>query len=422
MTDRELVLVEEDAEEAARLTAQLGQFGYSVRQLDRKAISGSNTDKAAALLVAVKSDKHGRQNITTLEKLRKNGSALPPVIFIARDLELTTRIKATRAGAAAFLSRPVNILELIDAIDGLQEQEEEEPFRVLVVDDDPGLSNYYTSVLEAAGMEVLVVNDPLSLLEPLGDFRPELIVMDLYMPNCHGKELAAAIRQEHAYLPIPIVFLSVEDDTTKQLDVMMIGGDDFLVKPIFPDHLVAAVVTRARRFRALQALMVRDSLTGLLNHTTTNEQTKIELARARRINQSLTFALLDIDNFKLVNDQYGHPAGDRVIKSLSNLLKQRLRATDVIGRYGGEEFAVVLPDADAETATRILDEVRQSFADIRHQHDGGDFAVTLSGGIATYPEYSEVAHLVDAADKALYEAKSSGRNQVTRAASAPPSV
>ena len=152
------------------------------------------------------------------------------------------------------------------------------------------------------------------------------------MPNCHGKELAAAIRQENAYLPIPIVFLSAEDDTSKQLDVMTIGGDDFLVKPIHPEHLVAAVVTRAKRFRALRGLMVRDSLTGLLNHTTTNEQTKIELARARRIKNSLSFALLDIDHFERVNDQYGHPAGDRVIKSLSNLLKKRLRATDVIGR------------------------------------------------------------------------------------------
>ena len=416
MTDRELVLVEENAEEAARLTSQLGQFGYSVRRFDRAGTLGPDTAEAAALLVAIKSDKDGRRSIKTLGKLRKEGSALPPIIFIARDLELTTRIEAARAGAAAFLSRPVDILELIDAIDGLQEQNEEEPFRVLVVDDDPGLSSYYKSVLEEAGVEVEVVHDPLAVLSPLGDFRPELIVMDLYMPNCHGKELAAAIRQEHAYLPIPIVFLSAEDDTSKQLDVMTIGGDDFLVKPIFPEHLVAAVVTRARRFRALRALMVRDSLTGLLNHTTTNEQTKIELARARRIKQSLSFALLDIDHFKLVNDQYGHPAGDRVIKSLSNLLKQRLRATDVIGRYGGEEFAVVLPDADADTAARILDEVRQSFADIRHQHDDGDFVVTLSGGIATYPQYSEVPHLIDAADKALYEAKSSGRNQVFRAA------
>ena len=235
------------------------------------------------------------------------------------------------------------------------------------------------------------------------------------MPNCHGKELAAAIRQENAYLPIPIVFLSAEDDTSKQLDVMTIGGDDFLVKPIHPEHLVAAVVTRAKRFRALRGLMVRDSLTGLLNHTTTNEQTKIELARARRIKNSLSFALLDIDHFERVNDQYGHPAGDRVIKSLSNLLKKRLRATDVIGRYGGEEFAVVLPDADTEVDHRILDEVRQSFADIRHQHDDGEFAVTLSGGIATFPQFTEVPHLIDAADKALYVAKHDGRYQVLNA-------
>ena len=422
MADRQLILVEEDAEEAARLTAQLGQFGYSVRRIDQAAALDSDADGAAALLVGVKSDKDGRRSITTLAKLAKQGISLPPVIFIARDLELATRIKAARVGTAAFLSRPVNTLELIDALDGLQEQQEEEPFRVLVVDDDPGLSSYYKSVLEEAGVEVLVVHDPLAVLQPLDDFRPELIVMDLYMPNCHGKELAAAIRQEQAYLPIPIVFLSAEEDTSKQLDVMTIGGDDFLVKPILPEHLVAAVVTRARRFRALRALMVRDSMTGLLNHTTTNEQTKIELARARRIKQSLSFALLDIDHFKQVNDRYGHPAGDRVIKSLSNLLKQRLRATDVIGRYGGEEFAVVLPDADAETAAKIIDEVRQSFADLRHQHDDGDFVVTLSGGIATYPQYTEVPQLIDAADKALYEAKSSGRNQVIHAAAAPQAV
>jgi diguanylate cyclase (GGDEF)-like protein len=414
MADRELVLIEEDAAEADRLIAQIGQFGYTVRKIDGVESLGK-TEGVAALLVAVLSDEDGWHNIATLENFRSDGTSLPPVILLARELELPVRIKAARAGAAAFLNRPVNVLELIDAIDGLQEQTEGEPYRVLIIDDDTGLSSYHKSVLEDAGVKVEVVHDPLTALPPLVDFRPELIVMDLYMPNCHGKELAAAIRQENAYLPIPIVFLSAEDDTSKQLDAMTIGGDEFLVKPIHPEYLIAAVITRAKRFRALRGLMVRDSLTGLLNHTTTNEQTKIELARARRINNSLTFALLDIDHFKLVNDRYGHPAGDRVIKSLSNLLKQRLRATDVIGRYGGEEFAVVLPDADADMASKIIDEVRQSFADIHHQHDDGDFVVTLSGGIATFPQCSEVPHLIDAADKALYRAKSDGRNQVLRA-------
>jgi diguanylate cyclase (GGDEF)-like protein len=414
MADRELVLIEEEAIEADRLIAQIGLFGYTVRRIKRVEDLG-DTNGVAALLVSVLSDEDEWQNITTLESLRSEGISLPPVILLAHELELPVRIKAARAGTAAFLNRPVNILELIGAIDGLQEQLEEEAYRVLIIDDDPGLSNYHKSVLESAGVEVEVVHDPLAVLLPLADFRPELLVMDLYMPNCHGKDLAAAIRQENAYLPIPIVFLSAEDDISKQLDVMTIGGDDFLVKPIHPEYLVAAVVTRAKRFRTLRGLMVRDSLTGLLNHTTTNEQTKIELARARRIKNSFSFVILDIDHFKKVNDQYGHPAGDRVIKSLSNLLKQRLRATDVIGRYGGDEFAVVLPDADTGVAHRILDEVRQSFADIRHQHDDGEFAVTLSGGIATFPQFTEVPHLIEAADKALYVAKNDGRNQILNA-------
>ena len=122
------------------------------------------------------------KNISTLESLRRKDISLPPVILLAHELELPVRIKAARAGAAAFLSRPVNILELIDAIDGLQEQLEEEPYRVLIVDDDPGLSSYHKSVLESAGVEVEVVHDPLAVLPPLADFRPELIVMDLYQP------------------------------------------------------------------------------------------------------------------------------------------------------------------------------------------------------------------------------------------------
>lgn len=315
------MLIEEDATEADRLTAQIWKFCYTVRRIKRVEDIG-DINGVAALLLAVLSDADGWQNITTLETLRGEGTPLPPVILLARELELPVRIKAAKAGAAAFLNRPVNVLELIDEIDGLQEQLEEEPYRVLIVDNDPSLSGYHKSVLESAGVEVEVVHDPLAVLPPLAYFRPELIVMDLYMPNCYGKELGAAIRQENAYLPIPIVLLSAEDDISEQLDVMTIGGDDFLVKPMHPEYLVAAVVTRAKRFRALRGLLVRDSLTGLLNHTTTNEQTKIELARARRMKNPLSFGLLDIDHFKLVNGQYGHPAGDRVIKSLSNLLKQ----------------------------------------------------------------------------------------------------
>jgi diguanylate cyclase (GGDEF)-like protein len=158
--------------------------------------------------------------------------------------------------------------------------------------------------------------------------------------------------------------------------------------------------------------MMRDSLTGLLNHTATKEQIDIEVSRARRNGDTLAVAMLDIDRFKAVNDTYGHLVGDRVINNLARLLQQRLRNTDVIGRYGGEEFAVVLSGANGESAQRVLNDVRVGFAALKQQSGGTEFSVTLSCGIATFPHHDGAAQLTDAADKALYEAKNSGRNKV----------
>jgi diguanylate cyclase (GGDEF)-like protein len=301
---------------------------------------------------------------------------------------------------------------LVDSLDTLTAHEAPEPYRILIVDDEPELAQFYEWTLQGAGMQTHAVSDPLKVMEPLTDFRPDLILMDVYMPLYSGLELAMAIRQQQDYVGIPIVFLSGETNVDKQLSAMNIGGDDFLTKPIRPDHLVSAVAARARRSRALRSFMIRDSLTGLLNHTTTKEQIEIEVARARRSHEPLAFAMLDIDRFKSINDTYGHLVGDRVIKNLARLLQQRLRSTDVIGRYGGEEFAVLLTGADSATAFRVLDEIRSGFAALKQQSAGAEFTATLSGGIATFPHFDAGAQLTDAADKALYAAKNGGRNKI----------
>jgi diguanylate cyclase (GGDEF)-like protein len=208
------------------------------------------------------------------------------------------------------------------------------------------------------------------------------------------------------------VFLSAETSLDKQLSAMSLGGDDFLIKPIQAEHLIRAVSSRAQRSRVLRSFMVRDSLTGLLNHTRTKEQLDFEVARARRQNGALSFAMIDIDHFKSVNDTYGHPVGDRVIKSLSRLLQQRLRKTDVIGRYGGEEFAVILPNTDGPSAVKVFDVIREGFAQIRQRAEREEFGVTFSCGVAPFPVYANSAALSVAADKALYQAKQGGRNRM----------
>ncbi len=264
-------------------------------------------------------------------------------------------------------------------------------------------------------MATMTVNNPLEVMGSLADFNPDLILMDMYMPGCNGIELAKVIRQIDSYVSIPIVYLSSETDVDKQLAAMRTGGDDFLTKPIQPEHLVSYVSSRAERMRIIRSFMDRDSLTGLLNHTRTKESLGICLERARRLGSPLVFAMLDIDKFKSVNDTYGHPVGDRVILSLSRLLRQRLRKTDIIGRYGGEEFAVILPDTDIRSAKKMLDEIRESFSLIKNQAAKSEFFVTFSCGMAVYPEHEDPASICSAADRALYDAKHGGRNRVVTA-------
>jgi diguanylate cyclase (GGDEF)-like protein len=193
---------------------------------------------------------------------------------------------------------------------------------------------------------------------------------------------------------------------------MRMGGDDFLTKPIEPDYLVTSVAIRAERMRVIRTFMERDTLTGLYNRSMSEEHLELAVMRARRSGGSLAFAMIDIDYFKNINDTYGHPTGDRVIVTMARLLQQRLRKTDIVGRFGGEEFAVVLPDTDLDEAREVIDQIRKSFSLVRHAYAKGEFSVTFSCGIAAYPHYGDASQLCDAADKALYRAKEGGRNRV----------
>jgi diguanylate cyclase (GGDEF)-like protein len=261
-------------------------------------------------------------------------------------------------------------------------------------------------------MVVHVETTPEAGLNVIGSFNPDLILMDMYMPVCNGEDLCKIIRQYESFTSIPIVFLSSEADVQKQLNAMKIGADDFLTKGIDPEHLITSITTRIQRHRVLSSFMIRDSLTGLLNHTTSKKQLESMITKAQKLNTPLSFAMIDIDHFKKVNDTYGHPTGDKVIKSLSRLLQKRLRKTDSIGRYGGEEFAIVLWNTDAKSAKKILDEIREDFSKIEHLHEGKVFFTTFSSGIAEFPGFVTSADLSNAADRALYVAKKQGRNQV----------
>jgi diguanylate cyclase (GGDEF)-like protein len=415
---RLIYLVENDALLAEHLTTQISHFGYTVRTFSHPAEAQDNIQQKmpAAIITDISFAEGDKAGIESMLALRNDGYALPPLIFISARKDFLTRLETIRAGGQAYFTKPVDIGGLIDKLDQLASTERPEPFRVLIVEDTALLAAVYAQTLEQSGMVTRRVNDPMQVMETLDDFSPELILMDINMPGASGEEVAQVLRQQEIHVSVPIVFLSGETDKGRQLVAMGHGGDDFLVKPIQPEHLIASVTSRIERYRVLRNFMVRDSLTGLLNHTKTTEQLDIELERARRQNRPLSFAMIDLDHFKRVNDTYGHPIGDKVLKSLARLLQQRLRKVDVIGRYGGEEFAVILTDTSGPDAVRILDSIRKDLAQIPQHADNTEFSVTFSCGVASYPDFSSPEAINNAADKALYRAKHDGRNRVVLAA------
>ncbi|MGE4295433.1 MAG: diguanylate cyclase [Campylobacterales bacterium] len=411
---RNVYLAEQHEALAKTLSAQLGYFDYEVLVCPN--LVSLKAALAAEKPLAVISEVELPEGNAAYALGRLSANQRPEtLLFIARRGDLAARLEAVRAGAAGYFVKPFDPARLVDRLDELFAARAESAYRVLVVDESETLGQMYALILQRFGMEAYATDNPAEVLDAIERFNPELVVLDMYMSGFQGDEIARVIRQHERFFSLPIVFLSAETDLQKQLSALSGGGDEFLVKPIEPEHLALAVQSRVMRSRELGALMVRDSLTGLLNHTETKKQLDLLLERARRSGRPLCFAMIDIDRFKRVNDTYGHPVGDRVIKSLSRLLTRRLRKGDVVGRYGGEEFAVILPETDIQQALKVLNNLREHFGEILHRAESETFNCTFSAGIAAFPAVEHAAKLIEEADKALYTAKQNGRNWVEKA-------
>ncbi|MEE4671981.1 PleD family two-component system response regulator [Pseudomonas alliivorans] len=407
-------VVLQDHERAERLAKQLEFFGLSALSLHSVSeFQTAMTHRHPAAIVMDVDFSGPGQGLKLASQVQEGlEQKLPLLFFSLNETDTPTRLAAVRAGGQEFLTGALEASSLLEKIEILTCVAQYEPYKVLIIDDSRAQATHTERVLNAAGIVTRTLLDPIQAMAELADFQPDLIILDMYMPGCTGTELAKVIRHNDRYVSVPIIYLSAEDDQDKQLDAMSEGGDDFLTKPIRPRHLITTVRNRAARARSLKARMVRDSLTGLYNHTHILQLLEDCSFRSRREGKPLCFAMLDIDHFKKVNDSHGHPMGDRVIKSLALFLKQRLRKTDFIGRYGGEEFAIVMPDTDIQSAHQVLEEIRHRFAEIHYPAQPADLFCTFSAGVVSLGVHDDSLSLAAQADSALYRAKHAGRNQV----------
>jgi diguanylate cyclase (GGDEF)-like protein len=412
-----LYLFDDNTAHASMLADYMAPYGYEVATFaDPQAFLDGVARHGVphVALIAVESATDPWAGTKLAEKLRAQWTTRFPILFFSGRDDFAVRLATVRAGGASFIAKPIDLVSLVDRLDQITEVNPPQPFRILLVDDDPILSRLYELALRNAGMDVFTIPNPTHAIAAIHDHDPDLLITDLSMPECNGLELAAVIHGHEALAALPIVFLTADQKVDTRRSAVNLGGDAYLTKPVQIPELVETVRARAKRARQLRSLMVRDSLTGAFNHAMIKELLESEVIRAKRDSSELCLAMIDIDHFKHVNDTYGHTTGDRVIKSLVRLLQQQLRRTDYIGRYGGEEFAIILPKMSIDDAFARLEHLRQAFAAIPHRREDELFHVTFSAGIIAFDASLDAASMTEMADAALYQAKRRGRNQVAR--------
>ena len=305
--------------------------------------------------------------------------------------------------------------------------------RILIVDDHEDNVELLRLRLEAWGYRTDCAMDGASALRSVYQAPPDLILLDVMMPEIDGIEVARRIKADASLPFIPIIMQTALDSIEHKVEGLDAGADDYITKPIHFSELQARVRSLLRikalqekvanRERELSEMNDRlllisrtDGLTGLANRRHLEERMHEMWEHALRLKEPLACVMCDIDKFKSVNDTYGHQAGDAVLKQFADVLKHEAREIDRVGRYGGEEFVVLLPGTVLDAAVTFAERVRMAVEARTFTFDGGTLLRTVSCGVAAWPHPRVSAHeeLIKAADSALYVAKETGRNRVIR--------
>lgn len=254
--------------------------------------------------------------------------------------------------------------------------------------------------------------------------QADLILLDLILPGMDGYEVCQRIKKGDATSEIPVIMLTSKSEAADKVRGLEMGASDYVTKPFDDAELMARVNIHLQirelheslkeKNRQLEEMANRDGLTGLYNYRYFQETISKDFQRAVRYHESLSCVMFDIDHFKKFNDNYGHQAGDMVLKTLGSLINKLVRDSDLSARYGGEEFVLIMYHTAPEEAFLVAERLRKAVEQHKFQADDLVLTVNISVGVASFPhpEIADAKTLIECADKALYRAKEEGRNRV----------
>ncbi len=304
---------------------------------------------------------------------------------------------------------------------------------VLVADDEPVNLALIKRRLEWEHYEVHTAEDGGQAVEAARRLLPDLVVLDVMMPVIDGLQACRLLKEDPATRDIPVIFLSALGDTDTVVKGLSLGANDYISKPFSAQELIAraAVAVRLKRERdrlrrsaeesrrraeAASEMSMTDALTGLLNRYGLQRALQRELAESRRYARPLSCLLLDLDHFKSVNDTYGHAAGDAALAQAAHVLAETVRGSDVVCRYGGEEFLVLAPETALRGALALAEKIRRAVSSRLFGADARAFPLALAVGVAELRPSESGNDMIARADEALYQAKQRGRDRVEASA------
>jgi EAL domain-containing protein (putative c-di-GMP-specific phosphodiesterase class I)/PleD family two-component response regulator len=348
-------------------------------------------------------------------KLRTNTKM--PVVCFADANDLSARIRAMRAGVDLLIPTKTTAADAFVKLQEQLEQEQKLDFRIMIVEDDRSQALFAESVLRKTGMETLAVTDPLKTLDALERFKPDLILMDLYMPGIDGMELTAIIREREEFITTPIVFLSGEQDSEKQFDALSAGGDDFLSKPIRPKNLISAVTNRARRARAMNAkrrTRVRDTDSGLFDRSVVLDRLSSALIVEDRNQLKGGIVFLELDDSKALREATGLAGLDAVCNLLGARMKSLLHVNESAARFGDASILIISQERSIEELMNFA----QSCVELAGQPfevDDKLLPASLCAGVARFAEsLADAAGMINAAEAALKTARANFANSKSK--------